>query len=188
MTPPPSFTILLPQLALLLAGDIFSTAHFASDIASIMSDELFASAKLSLVRISDETEGDVERNDESEGKYSKTVQRHINLVVSAINATNGETNHPVFLAFLNRLVESLTEEHGSEPSSTCSSGVTLYHANLFKVMRYSVSDRSWRTVLAKPASIMCKIVIQHGQYRLGVYDASGSPVLAGYVVAKQKNT
>ena len=152
-----------------------------------MSDERVASAMLSSIRLDDDKE--VAKSDsEIEEKHEKVVKRELDLVVSAFKATNGCANHPVFVGFLNRLVETLTEEQGSEPNGSESLLPSLYHGGLIKAMRYSVSDRGWRTVLAMPAKIVCKIVIQHGQYHLGIYDASGNPVLSGYIIAKQKNT
>ena len=152
-----------------------------------MSDERVASAMLSSIRLDDD-EKVAKSDSEIDEKREKMVKRELDLVASAFKATNGDTNHPVFIGFLNRLVETLTEEQGSVSNGSESLLPSLYHGGVIKAMRYSVSDRGWRTVLATPAKIVCKIVIQHGKYHLGVYDASGNPVLSGYIIAKRKNT
>lgn len=152
-----------------------------------MSDDRIASAMLSSIRLDDEDET-TKGDDEIEGEHDKMVSREVELILSAIRATNGDIHHPVFVGFLNRLVETLTKEQGSESNGNERILTSLYHGVLVKAMRYSVSNRGWRTVLAKPAEINCKIEFQHGLYHLGIYDASGNPILSGYIIAKRKNT
>ena len=141
-----------------------------------MADELIVSARLSSIRLHDEKEEDIDHKNEATETYSKMIKREMELLASAIMATNGNTDHPIFIGFLNRIVASLTEPYGPlESKGGETIHPTLYRSGLLKAMRYIVSNGGWRAVLKKPANIICQIMIKHERYHIGVYDTSWTP-------------
>lgn len=95
-----------------------------------MSDDRIASAMLSSIRLDDEDETTTKGDDEIEGKHDKMVRREAELIQSAIRATNGDIHHPVFVGFLNRLVETLTKEQGSESNSRVWPSTLSHHQSI----------------------------------------------------------